>query len=193
MACPSIQNIPGIYLTFVAVTAIEFIQQASARLSPAFLDGMLNGTLLAHFALSLLINIYATSLISLKAWYVRFNCVTGKLSTYCPFVDDTMRTYIQEIPQVADGKRCRYPNPYTGTQDIGCPGGVGYDLYSDWCKFFLVYTQGLSRFLFSLQIMILAYTSISLQPGNENLEIVMPVAQQLVVRNTYQGITLELC
>jgi len=108
IACP---YIPAIYLTAVAAVAIVLIPEASARFSAAFLVRMVNGTLLAHLALSLLINIYATSIIALKAWCVHFDRVTGKLSTYCALVDDTMRAYIQEIPQVADRKRCRYPNP----------------------------------------------------------------------------------
>jgi len=51
---------------------------------------------------------------------------------------------------------------------------------------FLAYTQGLSRFLFSLQIVILVSISILLQFGNVHLSaIFIPVAQQLVVRNTF--------
>jgi hypothetical protein len=184
VACPYIQHIPGIYLTMVAATAIMLIQQTSAQ-SAVFITSVVNDTILAHFALSLLINIYATSLIALKAWCVCFNRITGKFSTYCPFVDDTMRTYIQEIPQVADGKWRRYPSPYTGNQDIDCRSRVGYDLYSDWCRFFLVYTQGLSRLLFSLQMTILSSISITLQSRNRQPEIIMPVAQQLVVRNIF--------
>jgi hypothetical protein len=95
----------------VAAVAALFILQASYRFTPAFLIRTVNGTILAHLALSLLINIYATSLIALKAWCVHIGRVTGKHSTYCVLVDDTMRAYIQEIPQVADGKRRRYPNP----------------------------------------------------------------------------------
>jgi hypothetical protein len=80
-------------------------------------------------------------------------------------------------------KRYRYPNPKTGNQDIGCPGEVEYDLYSDWCKFCSMYKQGLSRFLFSLQVMILASIFISFQFGFIS-SVFMPVAQQLIVRST---------
>jgi hypothetical protein len=111
MACPSIQHIPVIYLTAVAAVAVVFITETSARFPAAFLIRMVNGTILAHLALSLLINIYATSIIALKAWCVHFDRVIGKHSTYCALVDDMMLAYIQEIPQVADGKRCRHPNP----------------------------------------------------------------------------------
>jgi hypothetical protein len=93
-----VQHIPVIYLTAVAVAVIVVIPEASVRFSSAFLVGMVNGTLLAHFALSLLINIYATSIIALKAWCVHFDRVTSKLSTYRAFVDDTTRAYIQETP-----------------------------------------------------------------------------------------------
>jgi hypothetical protein len=111
MARPSVRHIPVVYLTAIGAVAAVFIIQASARLTPTFLIRMVNGTILAHLALSLLINIYATSLIALKAWCVHFDRVTGTHSTYCALVDNTMRAYIQEIPQVAEGKRCRYPNP----------------------------------------------------------------------------------
>jgi hypothetical protein len=110
MARPSIQHIPVVYLTAIGAVAAVFITQVT-RLTPTFLIRMVNGTILAHLALSLLINIYATSLIAFKAWCVHFDRVTGTHSTYCVLVDDTMCAYIQEIPQVAEGKRCRYPNP----------------------------------------------------------------------------------
>jgi hypothetical protein len=95
----------------VAVMVIVLIPEMRARFSAAFLARMLNDIILTHLALSLLINIYATSIITLKAWCVHFDRVTGKLYTHCALVDHTMRPYVQEIPQVADGKRCRYPNP----------------------------------------------------------------------------------
>jgi len=129
MAHSSLQHIPVIYLTSVVVRAIMYIPEMTARVSYILLIRMLDGTVLTHLVLSLSINIYATSIIALKAWCVHFDRVTGTHFTNCALIDDTMRAYIQEIPQVADGKWYRYPNPYTGNQDIGCPGGVGYDLY----------------------------------------------------------------
>jgi len=111
MARPSLQHIPVIYLMGVAVMAIVVIPETRTRFSPGLIIRMLEGTVMTHLGLSLLINIYATSIIALKAWCVHFDRVTGKLPTYCALVDDTMRAYIQEIPQVADRRRYRYPNP----------------------------------------------------------------------------------
>jgi hypothetical protein len=59
-----------VYLTLVIVEAIILISETSAaRFSPVLIP-MLGGTIWTHLALSLLINIYATSIIALKAWYV---------------------------------------------------------------------------------------------------------------------------
>jgi len=81
MARPSLQHIPVIYLMGVAVMVIVLIPEARARFSTVFLTRMLNDTIFTHLALSLLINIYATSIITLKAWCVHFDRVTGNLST----------------------------------------------------------------------------------------------------------------
>ena len=102
---------PVVYLMGVAVMAIVVIPETRTRFSPVLIVRLLEGTVMTHLALSLLINIYATSIIALKAWCVQLNCVAGRLSTWYALVDETMCTYIQEIPQVADRKRYRYPNP----------------------------------------------------------------------------------
>jgi len=90
----------------------------------------------AHLTISLLINISATSIIAFKAWCARFDRVLRK-HLLTALIDDTTHPPMQEIPQVADGKRDRCPNPWAGDQDIGPPGRVGNGLYSDWCKFLL--------------------------------------------------------
>jgi hypothetical protein len=56
------------------------------------------------------------------------------VSSKTKIVDRMTRACIQEIQQVADGKRDRYPNPDAGDQDTGSPDRVGCDLHSDWCK-----------------------------------------------------------
>ena len=75
-----------------------------------FLNHMLDGTQLAYQALTLLINISVTSIIALKTWCVLVNSVFGKQFIDCALADAT-RAYMQEVPQVADGKRDRCPNP----------------------------------------------------------------------------------
>jgi len=81
MAHSSLQHIPVIYLTSVVVRAIMYIPEMTARVSYILLIRMLDGTVLTHLVLSLSINIYATSIIALKAWCVHFDRVTGNLST----------------------------------------------------------------------------------------------------------------
>jgi hypothetical protein len=85
VACPSLRHIPVIYLMGVAVMAIVVIPETRTRFSAGLIIRMLEGTVMTHLGLSLLINIYATSIIARKAWCVRFNRVTGKLPTYCAF------------------------------------------------------------------------------------------------------------
>jgi hypothetical protein len=65
-----------------------------------------------HLTLSVVINIFATSIITHKAWCVHVYGVFRKYFVECAFIgDDAMCTYIQEIPQVDDGERYRYPIP----------------------------------------------------------------------------------
>jgi hypothetical protein len=112
MSRPSIQHIPVIYLVAVPVTTIVHILETKLiEPGPLLLINILAGTLLTHLALSLLINTYATFIIGLKAWCVHLDRVIGKYFTDCSLIDNAMRAYIQEIPQVADRKRYRYPNP----------------------------------------------------------------------------------
>jgi hypothetical protein len=122
-----------IYLITVTARAIEFISYNQTGYIRLHL--LIDIAQVAHVTLSLLINISATSIIALKAWCVRFDGVFGKHIVDYALIDDTMHAYIQEIPQVAGGERDECPNPFTGNQDIGSPGRVGCDLYSDWCKF----------------------------------------------------------
>jgi hypothetical protein len=71
---------------------------------------MIGGIQLTHLALSLLINISATSLIALKAW-----CVYGFFGKHFvnrTLIDGTTRLYMQEIPQAAVGKWDWCPNPH---------------------------------------------------------------------------------
>jgi hypothetical protein len=72
---------------------------------------IINITHPAHLTLSMLINIFATFIITLKAWCVRVYAVFGKYFVVCALIDDATSAYIQEIPQVADRRRDRYPNP----------------------------------------------------------------------------------
>jgi hypothetical protein len=104
MSRPPLQHIPVMYLMGVAVAVIMIIQETRDQFS-LVLNAVVAGTMYIHLALSLLINIYATSIIALKAWCVH---VTKKHFINYALIDDTMHAYIQEIPQVADGKRYRY-------------------------------------------------------------------------------------
>ena len=96
--------------------------------------------------------------------------------------------YLQEIPQVADGKRYRYPKPHTGNQDIGSPDRVGCGLYSDWRKLRLgvqAHVQ-LSGFFFSFQVTSLVSIIIFMYFGPTGIaDIFLPVGIQLVVRNNF--------
>ena len=78
------------------------------------------GNQFTYPALSLLINIFATSIIALKAWCVHVHGVFRIQFLGCALIDDMMRMYIQEIPQVADGKRDD-PNPYRRNEDFSPP------------------------------------------------------------------------
>ena len=98
------------------------------------------------------------------------------------------------MPQVADEKRDGCPNPYTDIQDLGSPSRVGYDLYSDWRKSHLgIQARIVTTLLLSLQATILVSHAIllHLRLGALN-DIFMPVGIQLVVRNSFKRVTLEL-
>ena len=152
---------------------------------------LLNITQVAHLAFSLSINIYATSVIALKAWCVHVDGVFEKHFVDFALIDHMTRAYIQEIQQVADGKRDRCPNPDTGTQDIGSPHRVGCDLYSNWCKLHLGVQARVVTICFSLQVMSLVTITICIRFGLPGIaEVFLPVGIQLVVRNSFQGFTL---
>jgi hypothetical protein len=105
MTCPSFEHILVVYLMTVVVRAIMLTSKDTQ------LFQINNITQMAYLSLSLLINIYATSIIALKAWCVRVDDVFGKHLVDRALIDDTTCAYIQEIPQVADGKRDGSPNP----------------------------------------------------------------------------------
>jgi hypothetical protein len=86
MTCPSLHHIPVTYLMAVAVTAIVHLKflEMGLELFPVLLINILAATLLTHLTFSLLINIYATSLIALKAWFVHLDSVTGNVSLTAP-------------------------------------------------------------------------------------------------------------
>jgi uncharacterized protein YybS (DUF2232 family) len=123
MTCSSFEHNLVIYLMMVAASAIQILSLSKHEdkifIIATHIDTI---TQVAHLTLSLLINIFATSIIALKAWCVRIYGVVGKYFVDCALIDDAMCTYKQEIPQVADGKRDRDPNPWTGNQNIGYPG-----------------------------------------------------------------------
>jgi hypothetical protein len=112
------------------------------------LNNMIKWTHMTYQTLSLLINIFATSLIALNAWCVYVNGAFGKY-----FVDYALIDGIKETPQVVDGKRIGYPKPYTGSKDTRSLSRVGYDLYSAWCKFRL----GIQAWVFTNYIFFLGH------------------------------------
>jgi hypothetical protein len=69
---------------------------------------MIDVTQVAHQTFSLLTNIFATSIMALKAWCVCVDCVFGNFGFI--LIDD-MRVYTKEIPKVADDKRDRRTIP----------------------------------------------------------------------------------
>ena len=99
-------------------------------------------------------------------------------------MDDIAHAYIQEIPQVANGKWNLYPNPWTSNEDIGCSSRVGCDLHSDWCKLRLgVKAQVVT---FSLQVTSLTSIFVFRCLGlGEISGLWMLVSMQLVVCNSF--------
>jgi hypothetical protein len=134
MACPSFEHIV-IYLITIAMRAIELSLVLKNIPLLLHLTRFTTITQVAHMGLSLIINIYATSIIALKAWCVRVHRVFRKHFVDRALIDNTTCAYIQEIPQVADGKWDRCPNASTGNEDIGTSCRVWCDSYSDRCKF----------------------------------------------------------
>jgi hypothetical protein len=71
--CPSCEHIPVIYLT----TLVLRVREESVYMRRD-LNNMIECTHMTYQTLSLLINIFATSLIALNAWCVCVNGVFGK-------------------------------------------------------------------------------------------------------------------
>ena len=92
-----------IYLTTIVLRAIEF-KLINTNISLQNFNRFTNAigaTQVAHLTFSLLINIYATSIIALKAWCVIVGGVFKEHIVDFALVGDVTRAYIQEIPQVA--------------------------------------------------------------------------------------------
>jgi hypothetical protein len=115
VTCPSFEHILVAYLMMLTALVIEIITTVTdptSHIHIIYISGsIISITQIAHIALSLLVNIFATSIIALKAWCVHVHVVFDKYFVDCALIDDTTCAYIQEIPQVADGKRDWYPNP----------------------------------------------------------------------------------
>jgi hypothetical protein len=73
MTCPSFEHNLVIYLMTLVERAIQLSLASKHENIPmeTTLGYMINITQVAHLGLSSLINIFATSIITLKAWYVR--------------------------------------------------------------------------------------------------------------------------
>jgi hypothetical protein len=110
MTCPSFQYILVAYLMMLTAWVITMIPNITDPIYTIFAR-ITSFTPMAHIALSLLVNIFATSIIALKAWCVHVYGVFEKYFVDCALIGDTTFAWIQEIPQVADGKRDWYPNP----------------------------------------------------------------------------------
>jgi hypothetical protein len=72
--CPYFEYILAIYLTTIVLRAIELISDSSLQMYNRLIH-TINATQVTHLTFSLLINIYATSVMALKAWCVNVNGV----------------------------------------------------------------------------------------------------------------------
>jgi hypothetical protein len=187
MTGPFLNNghIPAIYLTIIVLRTLALIAIEEAQ-SAGALSNTIDVAQVAHLALSLLINILATSIIALKAWCVRVDRVFRKHFVDRALINNTMRMYIQEIRQVANGKRNRFPIPNKCDQDISPAGRVGHNSHSEWRKHCLgVQARVVTAFL-SLQVIGLISITVFLKFGLGQIStIILPVAIQLVVRNRF--------
>ena len=111
MTCPSFQYIPVAYLLMLTAWAITMIPSITDSRLYAIFVSITGFTQMANIALSLLVNIFATSIIALKAWCVHVYGIFEKYFVNRALIGDTTCGCIQEIPQVADGKRYRDSNP----------------------------------------------------------------------------------
>ena len=184
MTCPSLEHLPVIYLTTVVLRNIELFYNWHSTQSLLHLLSLLNVTQLAHLAVSLSINIYATSIIALKAWCVHVDGVfLREKSVDSALIDHMTCAYIQEIQQVTDAKRDWCPISDTGAQDIGSPHRVGCNLYSDWCKLCLDIQARVVTMFPSLQVSSLVTMTVCIRSGLPGIaEVFTPVGIQLAVR-----------
>ena|SRR5579863_4327057 len=72
---PSFEHFPVTYLLMVVARAALLTAGERDRVSRMPLASMIYFSVVAHLALSLLINILTTSIIAFKAWYVRIDGV----------------------------------------------------------------------------------------------------------------------
>jgi hypothetical protein len=128
VTCPSFGHILVAYLITVTARVFEGISKDADSMY-LILENIIYVPQVAHMMLSLLDNIFATSIIAHKAWCVHVYGILDKHFVDCASIGDTTCAYIQEIPQVTDEKRDRYSKPFLGNKDIGSPGRVRYDLY----------------------------------------------------------------
>jgi hypothetical protein len=101
----SFEHLLVIYLITVVVRAMQVITNDDQFFFPLVV------TQVTHMTLSLIINIYATSIVALKAWCARVHRVFRKHFVDRGLIENTTCAYIQETPQIADGKRDRCPSP----------------------------------------------------------------------------------
>jgi hypothetical protein len=110
---PLFEHILAIYLIVVVTGAIDIFFPAGWAIQVYItVNTILSITQVAQPVLSLLINIFATSIIALKAWCVCVHSVFAKhcVDVDCALIDNPTCAYIQETPQVAEGQWDRYPN-----------------------------------------------------------------------------------
>jgi hypothetical protein len=78
MTCP-FEHIPVLYLMTVVLRAIQLFSFSGEIQRIHFLIDIMSITQVAHLAFSLSINIYATSIIALKAWCVHVDGILEKI------------------------------------------------------------------------------------------------------------------
>jgi hypothetical protein len=87
MTCPSFEYLLVFYL-YAAVSTVLLVT-LNVR-SAVLLDNTVNIIQVAQMTLSLIINIYATSIIALKAWCVSIHGIFGKHFVDRTLINDTM-------------------------------------------------------------------------------------------------------
>jgi len=96
--CPYLEYILVIYLTTIVLRAIELSPDDNTLQKYNRLIHTINATQVTHLTFSLLINIYATSVIALKAWCVIVGGVFKEYIVDFALMDDMTYAYMQEIP-----------------------------------------------------------------------------------------------